>query len=486
MAFLKEYSYKQGATLAIGSTFIWKILSFVNSILIAFYFGTQTKSDIYFYIIFIGAIILAFFTSLNTNIIIPQAIYLKKEGKDCAKRFLNAFLLFYITITIVILGIGSIFPVEIFSVFSKFSIDILSQDTLILRLAFLYFCSYILCYFLIDIMYIYHIFSINLLFPLNAIVSMLFLIFFNKTFGLKTMLFGFTISYFIQIIIYLFIIKKKLDWSLTGFKISLEKRLKDNILTNQSLTIISLFTSMVPLYLMSNFTGGIISALSYAKQLTDSPYEIITSKMTQIYHIQLNENASSKDFAALNANYLKVNYLLLFIMIPLAVFTCYFAPDIINLFFKRGKFNTESSLNVVRFLRPLMILLILGVLAPFAASLIASTRKIKESFKYILFREAISIVLIYYFITYFGPFAYPYALISCSILSYIVFALFFRKNLPQINFWQPLKDAVLLVSLNLIALIPAGFIAIILQSQNVFIRIFICGVIFLFTLLIFF
>jgi putative peptidoglycan lipid II flippase len=482
MQLFKEYSYKRGAALAIGSTFIWKILSFVNSILIAYYFGTQTRSDVYFYILFIAGIISNFFTSLNGDIIIPQTIYLRKESEKSAQSFLNFFLFLYVIILFIFLFTGELFPVKIFSLFSKFSIEVLIQEHLILRLAFIYFSCNILCSFILNIMYIYRIFSINFLFPLNALMPLLIMLLFHNVLGLKTMLIGFIISYLIQILAGLFIMKKKLNWSFKSFKINFEKKLKDNIITNQSLVIINFFVSILPVYLMSNFAGGIISALSYAKQLTDAPTEILTTKISGIYHVRLNENASSRDFTSLNINYIKVTYIILFIITPLSLFTCYFAPDIINLFFKRGKFNLESSINVVRFLRPLMLLLIINAIRPLAGSIIAGTRKIKECFKYNLFLLIIYIFMFYVFISYFGPFVYPYVEIGGSIIGFLIIALFFKRYIPQINYWQPLKDAVLLVILNLIALIPAAFVGDLLTGQIEFIRIFICGLIFLFTL----
>lgn len=479
MAFLKEYSYKRGAALSVGSTFVWKILSFINSILIAYYFGTRTNCDIYFYILSLAGMIVYFFTSLNSDVLIPQAIHLKRRSEEEAKIFLNSFLLLYFLLLFIIVGICFIFPVDIFTAISKFSIDVLSQDLAILRLAFVYLAGYILCSYTLNIMYVYHIFSINFLSPLNAIIPMCFLVLFHNILGLKTMLIGFNLAYLIQFLVCLYIMKNKFNWSFTSFKISLERRLKDNIITNQILVIINTCVSMLPIYLMSNFTGGIISALSYAKQLTDSPSEILTSKITGIYHFQLNENASANDFNTLNTNYLKVNYLLLFIMIPLALFTCYFAPDIVNLFFKRGKFNLESSINVVRFLRPLMIALICGVLTSFTPSIIASTRKIKESFKYMLFKNFVILLILYFAILHYGPFAFPYAQIVCYLFDYLVIILFFKIHIPQINFWQPLKNAILLGSLNLIALIPAGYIGYLLRNQAEFIKIFFSGVVFL-------
>lgn len=486
MALFKEYSYKQGALVSVGSTFIWKLLSFVNSILIAFYFGTQARADIYFYILTIGGLVGAFFTSLNGNVLIPQAMFLKKQNEENAKSFINFFLLVYGVLIVIILALGFLFPVNIFGLFSKFSHAILTKDVLILQLAFLYFCSYIFCYFLLDIMYMYRIFSVNFLLPLNAVVPMIVLVSLHNTLGLKAMLCGFIGSYILQSLVYFYLMKKKLNWTFTNFKTTFENRLKNNIITNQILILANFCIGMLPMYLMSSFAGGVISAYSYAKQLTDAPNEILTSKITSVFHIQLNENASAKNFEDLNQNYLKANYLILFIMVPLAIFTCYFAPDIVNLFFKRGEFNLESSSNVVRFLRPMMILLITTVLTPFAGSIIASTRKIKESFKYMIFRDIVIICAMYFFISRFGPFAYPYTQLGCSIFGYFVVALFFRNYIPQIKFWQPLKDAGLLIILNLLALIPAALLEKLLNEQIIFIKILFCGLTFLFILILFY
>ena len=482
MGIFKEYSYKQGAALSVGSTLVWKLLSFINSILIAFYFGTKAKADIYFYILSVFGLVLTFTNSLNDNVLIPQAMFLRGKDEKQAQSFLNLFLFIYVFCIVLIIVLGFIFPVQIFDLFSKFSVDFLGKDVLILQLSFIYISLYIFCNFMLDIMYMYRIFSVNFLLPLNALVPMAVLVLFHNVLGLKAMLIGFSCSYLVQIITCLVIMKRKLNWSFKISQISFESRLKDNIITNQILVLANFGIGMLPMYLMSSFHSGIISSYAYSRQLSDAPTEIVTSKITNVYHIQLNEDAAAKNYDDLNRNYLKANYLILFIMVPLALFTCYFAPDIVNLFFKRGEFDAQSSSNVVKFLRPMMILLITTVLTPFAGSLIASTRKIRESFWYMIFRDIVILASMYFFISRFGPFAYPYTQLGCSVFGYFIVALFFKRHIPQINFWQPLKDTAFLVGLNLIALIPSAFVGQLLAGQINFIRIFISGLIFLFTL----
>ena len=99
-----------------------------------------------------------------------------------------------------------------------------------------------------------------------------------------------------------------------------------------------------------------------------------------------------------------------------------------------------------------------------------------------IFRDIIIIGAMYFFITRFGPFAYPYTQLGCSIFGYFIVALFFKKHIPQINFWQPLKDTSFLIVLNLLALVPSAFLGNLLTGQVVFVKILLCGLVFLFTL----
>ena len=52
-ALFKPTSYRQGTVFAVGATFVWKLISFINALLLAAYFGATYKTDIYFYLLVI-------------------------------------------------------------------------------------------------------------------------------------------------------------------------------------------------------------------------------------------------------------------------------------------------------------------------------------------------------------------------------------------------------------------------------------------------
>ena len=161
MTILKQSSYKSGAVISVMATLFWKFTSFANSLLIAYFFGTQLKTDIYFYLITIMGLAFAFIDNLNTSVIIPQAMYLRSQKEDSEKPFLNVFLWGYVLLAILIIFIGAFFATDIFTLFSKFSLEYLTQNDLMLKLSFLYLASYSLCYFLLHIMNMYKLFMVN-------------------------------------------------------------------------------------------------------------------------------------------------------------------------------------------------------------------------------------------------------------------------------------------------------------------------------------
>ena len=69
----KPTSYKKGAALAVGATFVWKTISFANALLLALYFGADRQTDVYFYLIMLLGFGVTFLQRLNQTVLIPEA-----------------------------------------------------------------------------------------------------------------------------------------------------------------------------------------------------------------------------------------------------------------------------------------------------------------------------------------------------------------------------------------------------------------------------
>ena len=104
---------------------------------------------------------------------------------------------------------------------------------------------------------------------------------------------------------------------------------------------------------------GLISALNYCRQLTDSPTEIITARTANVAKIEMTAYAARANQTTFNETFTRLNHLLLVILLPLVIFSCYFAPQIVDLFFCRGQFDAQAARNTVAFLRPMLFTVVL-------------------------------------------------------------------------------------------------------------------------------
>ena len=452
----KPTSYTTGAALAVGSTLAWKLVSFGNALLIALYFGAGQTTDVYFYLIMIMGFGVTFLQRMNAAVIIPEAMTLETQHTGSGRPLLNTFLYFYIGLLLLLAAVGTAAPVTIVSCFSRFETVRLLTDKTLISLCFILFGLQLLTAYLTAVLEMYRRFSSALLTPLNALLPLFFLVLWGRQWGIISMVYGFLASNLIQIIVFAWIMKKELAWKFLSAPAVWQPHLAKNLASNQLIELANIVSSILPLYLLSGLSAGLVSALNYAKQLSDSPTEIFTYRVANVSKIQLTENASRHDWEKLNDNFLSTQHFLLFVLTPLAVFTGYFAPEIITLFFKRGNFTPADVHNAAAFLRPLMGMMWFLAIISMQNNLIAAGRKVKESLPYVGSGILLFILLVPFSMNRWGAWAFVYTQLFCCAIGLGINFFFFRKYMPQVAFLPSLKDAGRLLMLNFLALIPAG------------------------------
>ena len=460
------------------ATFVWKFISFVNALLLAFYFGATYKTDVYFYLVMLMGFGISFMQRLNNTVLIPEAMFLQKESTLKSQQFLTFGLYLYTLIALAILAMGYSIPVEIWQLLSRFETATLTAQKTLLMAGFCWFGLQLISYYLQAIAEMHKFFTTAWLGTLNAFFPFLFLILGGHCWGLLSMVYGFIAANVLQIIILLALLKIQLKWSFVPTHESLSTHVKQNMITGQTLAIMDIVNNLFPLFLISAAPGGIVSALNYCKQLTDSPTEIITSRICNVLKIELTEDAAAKSETSFIHNYLKTNYLILFILTPLVAFTLYFAPAIVTLFFKRGAFTQTAAHHTVLFLRPMIITLLLIAIGFVQNNAIAAARKVKESFPYAFASALITTALFAGVLPSLGAFSYPYLIAAGLLIGFIINFFFFRKHFPFVPYTKSLWEAVRLFALGLVALIPA-IVTDAFLPQNIWIRILGCGTIYM-------
>ncbi len=451
----KPTSYEKGAALAVGATFVWKFISFLNALLLAAYFGATYKTDVYFYVIMVLGFGIAFMQRLNQTVLIPEAMFLQTQEPASAPKFLTMWLYVYVWVAGTVGILGTTFATTGWGIISRFTTAELAAEHTLLVLAVWWMGLQLISYYLQAIAEMYKYFSTAWLGILNALCPLVCLCVFGRHIGPASMLYGFIAANLIQIGILLVLYGRGLGFSLVPAYYPLTLRMRQNMVAGQSLALVDILTGLLPIYLISGLGSGLITALNYCRQFTDSTTEIFTARVANVAKISITEQAAAHQKAPLNEQFLMSTRLLVTVLAPLAVFSCYFAPQIVALFLERGQFTPQDTHQTVLFLRPMLFVMLLSAPGYIQNSTLAACRKIKESFPYCLTAAGILIALLLGVVPLYGAFSYPYVLGAGLVIGFLLNAVFFRKYIPFVAYGQHMRLTLRLTGFAAVALLPA-------------------------------
>lgn len=470
----KPTSYKKGTALAVGATFVWKVLSFCNALLLALYFGADHQTDIYFYLIFLIGLGSVFFRNLFQTVLIPEAMFFRQEDEQKARAFTTMWLYIYVGIGLLVCLAGFFWTRHIWALLSRFNGPFLPQYTPLLWCGFIFFGLQNITFYLTAVAEMYKFFKTAWLGVLNAIFPLVLLLLGGPQIGIISMLYGFITAQVLQIAILIWLLKTQLHWSFAPAWVPVRVQTRQNMLTGQIQSVLSIFTGWLPLYLMSSWGTGIISALNYCLQFTGSTSEILLARTANVTKIKLTEQTAQKQPEQANQTFLAATYALVTLLAPLVVFSCYFAPQIVHIFLERGQFGAQAATDTVAFLRPMLFVLLVSVPGVLQNSAIAAGRKIKEWFPYALLSAVILTGLLWMGMPCLGAFSYPYLLLISLLIGYMLNAVLFKKHFPFLQYGKQLKMTVRFTVYALLPLVPAGLLLQVLPA-NAWIQLAVCG-----------
>lgn|GEM_PF-322852 len=462
----KVESYKRGIAISTLYNVINKGLVFLSSIIVAYYFGTQIKTDIYFYAYNTIIIFSAFITSLNASVLIPESMRLRiQQGELPAMQFLNYFFYLYILLTVIICVILFLNPVKAFIIISDFPEQSLQNESAILLLATPLILLIPAVNLLTDILTSHKFFSIPMVAGIiNGVFSILFLFLFHSVLGIFSLLTGLIISYVINFIILVILMKKKLHWQFRLKRLQIDKRIWKNIAFAQAGNITTSLSSYAPLYFLSGFSTGIITSLNFAQQLSSIPTTLITNQFSSVSGIKFNELYAKKEFSEISRVFLSTTSILLFILTPISSIFFLYSSSITSFLLERGAFEKSGVVYTSLFLQYMGLLLPMLAINTFVARLFMAGQKIMQSFTY---QVAFNIVLIFFIwvgIQKTGITGYPLALITLHILNVLFCYILLKKFFPEVNYGKVLMLFLKIISLNFSILVLVLFVKDLLSS----------------------
>jgi putative peptidoglycan lipid II flippase len=401
-------------------------------------------------------LISGFVNNIDTAVLIPQSMQLRqKEGDKPAAAFLNFFLLVYLLTGILFTLAMYFFGTMVFGLISKFS----QADILIYQNYFwigsLFFIFHVLTNYLNTILTSLKYFSLPMIISsIKSCIAIVCIFLLRADYDVLSVFLGGLISYAINLVIQLYVLKKIIGWSFSIKSVAIKKGVWGNVVYSELGQMATVASSMFPLYLLSGFGNGVISVMNYGKNIADIPNTLVTSQFANVGGIKLNEQAASKDYAGMNETFLSISKLMVFILVPTGFYCFVFATPVAELFYQSQNFNADAVTESANFLRLLTVTIFsIGINAMVTRVFIA-IQALKQAFFYQVALNTLLILVIWICVSHYGAYGYAYGVIVLNLVNY--FAMFFicKKLVPQINYAALLQYTGLIILIN--AIIAAG------------------------------
>ena len=464
---IKAESYTRGMVLSVLFNIISKGILFLLTVIIARHFGSDIKTDIYFFVFATMILFSGFINSIDTAVLIPESMRIReKEGEAKAMDFLNFFLMIYFIIGVLFTIIMYFFGTTVFGLISKFK----EADIITYRNYFwtgsLFFIFQVLTNYFNNILTSLKYFSLPMIISsIKSCVVIVCIFLLKEKYDVLSVIIGGLISYAINLLIQIYILYKIADWKFTFKKPAITKTIWSNVFYAELGQIATVASSMFPLYLLSGFGSGIISVMNYGKNIADIPNTLITSQFANVSGIKLNEEFARKDYAGMNATFLHTSKLMILILVPIGCFMFVFAEPIVELFYNRGNFTQHAVTESAKFLQLLSVTVFSIAVNAMVSRLFTAAQFIRQAFAYQVIMSGMLIVFIWSFTKYYGAYGYPYAVILMNTVNFLTMFFLCKKYFKFIQYGQLLKYTGVMVLIN----IPVALILFyILQKSNLF------------------
>ena len=446
---------------------ISKGILFLLTIIIARYFGSNIKTDIYFFVFATMILFSGFVNAIDTSVLIPESMRLReKQGEAFATAFLNYFLLIYTLIGLLFTVAMYFFGTRVFGLISKFpEADIVTYRNYF-WIGSMFFIFHVLTNYLNNILTSLKYFSVPMIISsFKSCIAIVCIFLLKADYDVLSVFLGGLISYAVNLLIQLYVLKKIAGWKFHFKSPGIKKKVWNNVFYAELGQIATVASSMFPLYLLSGFGSGIISVMNYGKNIADIPNTLVTSQFSNVSGIKLNEDVARLDYAAMNETFLRTSKLLVFLLVPMGFFCFVFATPIVELFYQSKNFSKASVADAALFLKLLAVTVFSMGINAMVTRLFIAIQAIKQAFFYQVILNTLLIIAIWICTKYYGAFGYPIGVIVINIVNFFAMYIICKKLVPQIEYTEVMKYTFIIILLNA-AISAALYFALNYRSLN--------------------
>lgn len=435
MALVKAESYKKGIFTSSAFNVASRLIAFVQQWLIMYYFGTNSGTDVYFFIYNITLYVGFFFLNMTTSALIPESIKLKKSaGGDSSMAFMNAFFYIYGAIGLLIVGLLNIDTSNIIGSISSFSPNVIDSNLSLIRWCIPLIFLNILIQLLTETMASYKYFTIpNMVTAINSLLGVVFFMLFHDELGLPAIVMGLILGCIFNLVAVMYLMKKHLGWNFLNVSFANIKGVLGSGMYSQMGYIVYTVALFLPQYFFSQFTEGSLTAMNYADKLVSIPGIFLIAQLTNVMAIKYNNLVSSNDSKGVSEITSK---LLIYVsggLFVIAILVGLCSDWIVDLLFGFGKVPQES----LELTSNLLLLMILVLPFSFAYNLFIRILNAYKKQNIVLLMQIGNygsvLVLYYYFIPLYGALSFPVLRLIPFVLVPFVILPVIKRYCPELK-----------------------------------------------------
>jgi putative peptidoglycan lipid II flippase len=326
--------------------FCSKLLTYVNFSIVAYIFGAQVVTDIYYLGSSFVTACAGIFVILCTSVFSPILIRVKlTNGLDAARRFGGSFLFYFGLILLVVNLVVFFFPVPIFSLVSKFPTVALEENQQMLALFSVIVFLFVLGEFARVYIQSLGFFSVvaYIIFLQSLLFVLLILALVNVFDGLA-MAVAWTISLCMQVLLLYFFCRRNkilplINASRTGLHIELIKTSVPLLIAH----VITLGVTYFYDYIASGLSQGILTANTFAARLYILPVVLLFNPMLEVINVRFSEYYQN-NVELLAVRYVELQRFFILVLTPVMFVCVFFRLEIVKIVFVRGAFTMDDAL----------------------------------------------------------------------------------------------------------------------------------------------
>ena len=469
MAFFRPESILKGGFRSSFLQAIAQTLAFAYSIVMAYCFGAIAATDVLNYCIGAFTIITSFLLSLDSAVLIPEAIRRRENrGEQAAQDFLNFFLFLYTAIVLSATILAILHPVEVLRTVSQFAPDILAAHRSLIMWVLPVFLLTLLAQYLGSILNAYRFFSLSSFWAaFNRVINIAFVLLLHRKLGVIALAQALIVGTTIQILVQLWLLRRHLRWHFR-FRIPdiAPKTIRDILYTVLGLLVVAMAV-FSPTVMGSGSTSGFVTAMNYATRMSMVPEILLTTQIIVIIGIRFNELLAHDDTTAFANLYERSIRFMFWLCSPLVALLVLVAPEVLRILFLHGAFSEEALATTITLFQGLVLCLPIIVYNGYLLQAYSARQQLFARNLMDICMNVGIFAALWLLVPRIGLLRYPLVKAACFYGIHFLWMLLARRSMPLIPLAKIYAFMLLEILICTLLAIPAFLLLSVLRAHDI-------------------